>query len=77
MEILPSAKKHDIPDEDILHAIRNPFSYVEQEYDGELRLLLIGPARDATLLEVVVVPIDEPQRVIHAEYLRPKFYGYL
>lgn len=77
VEVVPSARKHDIDDADIFHAIRNPYRYVEQEYDGELRLLIIGPARDGSLLEVVVVPLDDPQRVIHADHLRPKFYDFL
>jgi hypothetical protein len=25
----------------------------------------------------LIVPIDEPQRIIHADKLRPKFYKYL
>jgi len=29
------------------------------------------------LLEIVVVPVHEPQRVIHADRMRPKFYEYL
>lgn len=46
------------------------------EYDGEERLLVIGPAPDGRLLELVL-PLDEPQRIIHAATLRPKFYIYL
>jgi len=42
-----SARKHDVEDADIFHAIRNPYRYVEQEYDGELRLLIIGPRATA------------------------------
>lgn len=50
---------------------------VEYEYEGEERLLVIGPAVDATLLELVAVPAAEPTRIIHADRLRPKFYDYL
>ena len=63
--------------EDVRHAIRNALRFREQEYDGELRLFIIGPGADGRLLEIVAVPADDPQRVIHADVLRPKFYDYL
>ncbi|WP_163544742.1 hypothetical protein [Occultella kanbiaonis] len=77
MRIVPSARKHGIGDADIHHAIDNVIRYREQEYDGELRVLLIGADRIGRLLEIVVVPAADPQRVIHADVLRPKFYDYL
>lgn len=40
-----AARKHDIDDADIIHAIRNLFRYIEQEYDGELRMLILGADR--------------------------------
>lgn len=77
MIITASARKHGIADADILHALRHPFRYVEQEYEGELRTLVLGADRSGRLLELVVVPHDDPQRVIHADRMRPKFYDYL
>lgn len=77
LEVVESAYKHGFADVEILHAFENAIRYVEYEYDGEERLLLIGPAADGTLLELVVVPVDIPARVIHADRLRPKFYDYL
>ena len=50
--------------------------YVELEYNGELQLLIIGPSRNGAMLELVV-PDSEPQRIIHADALRAKFYKYL
>jgi hypothetical protein len=38
--------------------------------------LVIGPSQSGVLLELCV-PIDPPQRIIHADRLRPKFYKYL
>lgn len=76
VEIWASAHKHHIEPEDMLHAWRNQLRYVELEYNGELQLLVIGPSRTGALLELVV-PTDEPQRIIHADKLRPKFYKYL
>jgi hypothetical protein len=50
---------------------------VEHEYDGEERLLVIGPDRSGGLLELVAVPVDGPARIIHADRLRMKFYDFL
>ena len=77
MHILPSARKHAIDDADILHAWTNACRFFEIEYEHERRLLVIGPAADGALLELVVVPVERPQRVIHADRLRPKFYDAL
>lgn len=74
MEILPSARKHGITDADIKHAFDNLVTYSVHEYDGEERLLILGPAADGTPLELVAVPGKDPQRIIHADRLRPKFY---
>ncbi|OHU51479.1 hypothetical protein BKG82_23060 [Mycobacteroides chelonae] len=76
MEIRDSARKHGIADEDMLHAAQNPIRVIEQEYNGQTRLLIIGADRSARLLEIVVMA-DEPIRIIHADILRPKFYDYL
>ncbi|MCV7208782.1 hypothetical protein [Mycolicibacterium canariasense] len=76
MEIKDSARKHGIADADMLHAFDNALRYVELEYRGELQFLVIGPSRTGALLELIV-PCDEPQRIIHADNLRAKFYPYL
>jgi len=67
----------DVSDGDIRHAWETAMRYVEYEYDGEERLLVIGADRHGRLLEIVAVPADEPTRIIHAATLRPKFYDYL
>lgn len=76
MEVRDSAHKHNIVDADILHAWRNQLRYVLLEYRGELQYLAIGPDRSGALLELII-PTDEPGRIIHADKLRPKFYRYL
>lgn len=60
----------------MLHAWRNQLRYVLLEYQDELQYLAIGPDRTGALLELIV-PTDEPARIIHADKLRPKFYTYL
>ncbi len=77
MEILGSARKHGITDAEIEHAWHHAIRLVEYEYNGQERLLVIGPDQHGRLLELVAVPADEPTRIIHADRLRPKFYDYL
>lgn len=77
MEIADSARKHGISDDSMLHAWENAIKIAEFEYDGEERLLVIGPDVSGNLLELVAVPIVEPTRIIHADRLRPKFYDAL
>ena len=77
MEIVASAYRHGRTPVDILHAFDNAIRLVEYEYDGDARLLVIGPDRSGALLELVAVPAGEPTRIIHADRLRPKFYDYL
>ena len=77
MRISDSARKHGVDDEDIAHAWENAIRYVEYDYDGDERLLVIGADRHGRMLELVAVPADEPTRIIHADRLRPKFYEFL
>ena len=77
MRISESARKHGVDDEDITHAWENAIRYVEYDYDGDERLLVIGADRHGRMLELVAVPADEPTRIIHADRLRPKFYEFL
>lgn len=74
MEIRESARKHGVTDADVLHAWENALRLVEYEYQGEDRILVIGPDLSGNLLELVAVPADEPTRIIHAAALRPKFF---
>lgn len=77
MEIVVSARKHAVSDDDIGHAWTHALRLIEYEYDGEDRLLVIGPDRQGRMLELVAVPAGVPTRIIHADQLRPKFFDYL
>jgi uncharacterized DUF497 family protein len=72
-----SARKHGIADSDIRHAWANAIRLIEYEYGGEERLLVIGPGRDGSFVELVAVPANGPTRIIHADRLRAKFWDYL
>ncbi len=77
MRVSDSAFKHGIAKADILHAYINAVRLVEIEQYGEDRLIVIGPDRAGKWLELVAMPADDADRIIHADRLRPKFYEFL
>lgn len=71
MRILSSARKHGVADDDIWHALRNQTG----RFVGRNEILVVvGPARDGTLLEVGIVEEsgDDP-RIIHAMKARTQY----
>jgi hypothetical protein len=71
VEVHSSARKHGVDEEDIEHAIDNAMAIDDQDDDTRLYL---GPARNAELLEVVMlVREDGSELVIHAMTMRPKY----
>ena len=50
---------------------------IRVDYHGQEQIVVIGPDRSARLLELVVVPANDPERIIHADVCRPKFYDFL
>lgn len=71
------AFRHGIAEADILHAFRIAVRLVEVEQHGEERLIVIGPDRAGNWLELVAVPAEDADRIIHADRLRPMFYEFL
>jgi hypothetical protein len=73
VKIHPSARKHDVADEDIRHAIDHALAIEDAGEDPD-RWLVVGPDRAGNLLEVVVLITNEgAQLVIHAMRMRAKF----
>jgi hypothetical protein len=71
VEIHPSARKHDIADEDMEHAVEHAMTIDDQE-DGAR--LYLGPSRSAALLEVVtMLRQDGSELAIHAMPMRAKY----
>ena len=71
MEIHPSARRHGIADDDILHAIEHSIVVDDVGEDPD-RWLVIGPDRAANLLEIVVlITAQGDELIIHAMPLRP------
>jgi hypothetical protein len=76
VKIADSAREHDVNDRDILHAISHPWRTLTQAAeDGTVdRVLIVGPATNGTMLEVVVLePFGDDPIVIHAMIARSKF----
>ena len=71
-EILPSARKHGISDDDIRHAINNAVAAIRSANQPDLTML-IGPATASRLLEIGVLSADDNDFVIHAMRARPKY----
>jgi len=68
VEIYPSARKHEVSDPDIEHAIAHAVVVAEQD-DG--KVLYLGPDPAGNLLEVVSVLRDDGSEiVIHAMRMR-------
>lgn len=71
MDIEPSARKHGVTDDDMIHAFRNHWKAYETD-DPDVTMF-IGPARSGDPLEVGVVIDDDGVAIIHAMRARPKF----
>ena len=67
--ILASARKHQISDDDMLHAYRNPI----RVFDLDELTMLIGPDTAARLLEVGVSEAEGIEFIVHAMPARDRF----
>lgn len=68
--IAPSAYKHGISRDDILHAYRNPIRVWDL---GDGFTMMVGPNRAAIILEVGYVEGDVAIVIVHAMLAREKF----
>lgn len=71
MDIEPSARKHGVADDDMIHAFRTHWKAYETDDPGVT--MFIGPTRSGDPLEVGVVIDDDGAAIIHAMRARPKF----
>ncbi len=72
MEILASASKHGVSDDDIRHAVANAITAITNPEQPDF-VMLIGPGCTAELLEIGVLSTDETDFVIHAMPARAKY----
>lgn len=78
MEINESARKHEVSDEGILHAVEHPLvEYDIGDDDSPRRWLVLGPDQAGLMLEVVVLMFDDgAELVIHAMPMRGNIRNY-
>jgi len=67
--ILASARKHQVSDDDMLHAYRNPI----RVFDLDELVMLIGPDTAARLVEVGVSEAEGIEFIVHAMPARDRF----
>jgi predicted secreted protein len=72
VEILASARRHGISDDDIRHAFANALVSVTSVSQPDFTML-VGPDQAANLLEIGVVKDDEIEYVIHAMRARSQY----
>ena len=73
MEIHDSAHRHDVAEDDILHAVEHSLAVDDLGEDPD-RWLVLGPGTAGNLLELVVlINEDSDEIIIHAMPMRPKY----
>lgn len=72
MEILPSARKHGVSDDDIRHAFENALAAITVPDRPEFTMI-IGPDQSTQFLEIGVLASDDDDYVIHAMQARLKY----
>lgn len=70
MDVEPAARKHGVPDDDMLHALRRHWRAFET--NDPAVTMFIGPSRSGEPWEVGVVQDDQGVAVIHAMAARAK-----
>jgi hypothetical protein len=68
--LAPSALKHDLSEEEILHAYRNPVRVWDL---GDGFTMIVGPNAAAIFLEVGYIEGDTAVVIVHAMRAREKF----
>jgi hypothetical protein len=68
--IANSARRHSIPDHDMLHAFNHPILVQDLE-DG--LVMFVGADSGGNLLEVGVIDSNDGPIIIHAMTARPKY----
>lgn len=72
MEILPTARKHGVSDDDIRHAVLNAVGAVRSQAQPDF-VMYVGADQNASLLDVGVLEAEGDEYVIHAMQARPQY----
>lgn len=72
MEVLPSARKHGISDDDIRHGYNNAVAAITTPDQPDFTML-VGSDLNGRLLEIGILAADDNDYVIHAMPARSKY----
>jgi len=72
VEILPSARKHGISDDDIRHGFDNAVAAITTPDQPDFTMV-VGPNMNGQLLEIGVLAADDNDYVIHAMSARNEY----
>jgi len=76
VEILASARRHGISDDDIRHAVENSLAGGRSDDQTDF-VMLVGPDQSGNLIEVGIVVTDDIEYAIHAMRARNQYLEWL
>jgi hypothetical protein len=76
VEILASARRHGISDDDIRHAVENSLAGGRSDDQIDF-VMLVGPDQSGNLIEVGIVVTDDIEYAIHAMRARNQYLEWL
>lgn len=76
VEILASARRHGISEDDIRHAVENAVAG-GQGADESSFMMLVGPDQSGNILEIGIVVTDDIEYAIHAMRARTQYLKWL
>ena len=76
VEILASARRHGISDDDIRHAVENSVAGGHGVDENDL-MMLVGPDQSGNILEIGIVVTDDIEYAIHAMRARTQYLEWL
>jgi hypothetical protein len=72
VEILPSARKHGVSDDDMRHAFENALASITVPDQPDFTMI-VGPDQSAQFLEIGVLSSVDDDFIIHAMKARTKY----
>ncbi len=76
VEILASARRHGISDDDIRHAVENSLAGGRSDDQTDF-VMLVGPDQSGNLIEVGIVVTDDIEYAVHAMRARNQYLEWL
>ena len=76
VEILASARRHGVSDDDIRHAVENSVAGGRGVDENEF-MMLVGPDQSGNILEIGIVVTDDIEYAIHAMRARDQYLEWL